>query len=110
MKAIQWSMTIPTEKQEDFVKYSQNVLKPTWQRFGCKRYECHKVVGEKIIPKQIAENDKFIERLYFEDDFDVVGFFSAVKKDENANKISRSYEELFGARDIELRVLLSVSE
>jgi len=98
-------MTIPSEKQKEFIKYSQKVLAPTWVKFGCLKYELHKVEENKTVERQLIEKNRFIERLYFADDFDVSGFFESVRKNEEAFRISKSYEDKFGAKKIVLRIL-----
>ena len=106
MKILQWSMSIPHDKQQDFIKYFYVVLGPTFQGFGAKSHELFQVSEEHIIGKQIVEENRFIERVFFDDDFDIPSYFAKVKENPEAWKLSRSYEEIFGATGIELRVLL----
>jgi hypothetical protein len=83
MKVLQWSMTIPKEKQKEFVK--------------------------EIIGKQVREKDRFIERVYFDDNFNIPSYFTNVKDNPEAWRISRMYDGEFETKDIELRVLNEVS-
>jgi hypothetical protein len=105
MKVLQWSMTIPKEKQKEFVKYFHKTMAPTFQRFGAKKHELYKVVDKEIIGRQTIEENRFIERVFFDDDFHIPNYFSKVKKDSEALKISKSYEKTFKAKNIELRIL-----
>ncbi len=105
MQILQWSMTIPAKKQLEFVKYFQEILGPTFAKFGAKKHELYKVEDKQIISRQIVEKDRFIERVYFEDNFHLPDYFASVKNDPQAFKLSRSYEEVFGAKNIELRIL-----
>lgn len=105
MKILQWSMTIPKEKQEAFIRWFKEVAGPNFAGFGAKKHEIFKVLGTQIIGRQTVEVDKFIERVFFDDDFDVSGYFANVKANPEAWKLSRMYEDEFGAKDIELRVL-----
>jgi len=105
MKILQWSMTIPEEKQEEFVKWFNETAGPILGGFGVKKHEIYKVANREIIDRQTVEKDKFIERIYFDDDFDLPSYFAKVKADPKAWKLSRMYEDKFGAKDIQLRVL-----
>lgn len=109
MKALQWSMTIPKNKQRAFIKWFNDVAGPLFAGYGAKKHELYKVEERRIVGKQIAEKDRFIERVYFDDNFDIPSYFTNVKANLEAWKISRMYEGEFGAKDIELRVLLSSS-
>jgi len=100
-------MTIPKEKQADFVKWFEEVAGPTLGGFGAKKHELFKVMEEQMIGRQLIEKDRFIERVYFDDNFDIPLYFSWVKENSKAWEISRMYEDAFGAKDIELRVLFS---
>ena len=108
MKILQWSMTIPEEKQKDFVTWFNKIAGPTFSKFGAKKHELYKVEGEQVIGRQFIEKDRFIERVYFDDKFNISDYFEAVKQNPQAWKISREYEGKFGATNIELRVLKPV--
>lgn len=101
-------MTIPKEKQSDFVKWFKGTAGPILGRFGAKKHELYKVENKEIVGKQVVEKDRFIERLYFEDNFNISDYFKAVKQNPKAWKISREYQRKFGATDIELRILNSL--
>ena len=98
-------MTIPKNKQVAFVKWFNEVAGPTFEGFGAKKHEIYKVGDKKVTERQKVENNRFIERVYFDDDFDIPSYFAKVKADPEAWKLSRMYEDEFGAMDIELRVL-----
>jgi hypothetical protein len=108
MKVLQWSMTIPRAKQAAFLKWFKEVAGPAFRGFGAKAHEIYRVEHRQIIGRQLLEIDRFIERVYFDDDFDIPVYFSRVREDPKARKLSRQYEEQFGAKDIELRVLSAV--
>lgn len=110
MKILQWSMTIPKEKQKDFLKWFKEVAGPVLGGFGAKGHELYKVEDKQIIGRQFVESDRFIERIYFDDKFNIPDYFDAVKQNPEAWKISREYESKFGATNIELRVLKSVGD
>jgi hypothetical protein len=99
-------MVVPRDKQEDFRKYSVKTLGPTWKKFGCQRYELYKVNDQPFIKRLVLESNRFVEQLMFNDETDIAEFFRKVKNNPDANKISRSYEEIFDATNIELRLLL----
>jgi len=103
MIIIQYTLSIPEKKQAGFIRYSKEVLLPTWKKYGCKRYECVKVEDEKLVDKQIQEQNKFVERLYFGDDFDIRKFYDKARR--NDPEITRAYEKKFNAQQIELRIL-----
>lgn len=105
MKVLQWSMTIPRDKQEEFVKWFHEVAGPTFTRFGAKSHQLYKVEDQEVIGRQFTETNRFIEHVYFDDNFDIPIYFENVRNDANASKLSRMYEEVFEASDIELRVL-----
>jgi hypothetical protein len=108
MKVLQWSMTIPKGKQDDFVNWFRKVAGPTFASFGAKRHEIYKVEDKQIVGRQMVEKNRFIERVCFEDDFNIASYFAKVKADPEAWKLSRMYEDKFGASNIELRVLVGV--
>jgi hypothetical protein len=108
MKALQWTMTTPKNKQKTFIKWFDEIAGPTFAGFGAKKHEIYKIEDNQIVGRQIVEANRFIERVYFEDDFDIPSYFANVKKDSKAWKLSRMYENTFGAKDIELRILISV--
>jgi hypothetical protein len=99
-------MTIPKDKQNKFVSFFNETLGPTFQGFGAKKHELYKVADKPIVGKQLTEENRFIERVYFDEGFDLPTYFARVKENEEAWKLSRSYEEKFGATNIELRVLM----
>ncbi len=108
MKALQWSMTVPKERQKEFVKWFKEVAGPLFSGFGAKKHELYKVEEKELIGKQIREKDRYIEKVYFDDDFDIPSYFINVKADTEARKISRMYEGEFMAKDIELKILNKV--
>ncbi len=93
MKVVQWSMTVSNNLHQEFIEYSQNVLKPTWFKFGAIDYRLFE--GE----------NKFIEQLFFPEDFNPEEFFAKVKSDPKANEVSKSYEQHFQATNIQKEVL-----
>ena len=109
MKALQWTMTIPEDKQAKFVKWFKEIAGPALDGFGAIEHEIYQVADTQIVGRQITEQNKFIERVYFNDDFDIPSYFARVKADPEAWKLSRMYEQEFGATDIELRVLYNMT-
>lgn len=107
MKILQWSMTIPKDKQMAFIEWFENTAGPGLNKFGALDHEIYKVEDKQIVGRQTIETDKFIERVYFKDDFDLSRYFAQVKADPVAREMSRMYEEEFGACDIQLRILVS---
>ena len=105
MKILQWSMTIPKDKQKDFIRWFKEVAGPILGVFGAKKHELHKVEDKQAVGRQLAESDRFVETIYFDDKFNIPDYFEAVKQDPRAWKVSREYEGKFGATNIELRVL-----
>lgn len=108
MKCLQWTMTVPEEKQEDFVKWFKEFSRPILGGFGAIKHELFKVEDKEIVGRQTTEKNKFIERIYFNHNFDISSYFEKVKQDPKAWKLSRMYEEEFGANDIELVILKKV--
>lgn len=104
MLVLQWSMTIPVDKQKDFVKWFHETAGPTFQKFGAKSHKLYKVYDQEVIGRQLVEKDRFIECVYFDDTFDIPNYFERVRNDADANKMSRMYEEVFQASGIELRI------
>jgi len=105
MKVLQWSMTIPKEKQKAFIKWFEKEAGPILGGFGVIRHEFYKVEDKQIVGRQLIEKNRFIERIYFRNDFDIPSYFVKVKASPKAWKLSRMYEENFGAKYIELRIL-----
>ncbi len=91
-------MTIPAVKQLAFEKWFKDVAGPVLGGFGAKKHEIYKTVKE----------NRFVERIYFDDNFDIPSYFAAVKADPEAWEISRMYEGEFGAKDVELKVLKEI--
>lgn len=102
-------MTVPKAKQVDFIKWFKETSGPVLGGFGAIKHELYKVEDKEIVGHQLAEKDRFIERLYFNDNFDIPTYFESVKKDKDAWAISRMYESTFGAHDIELRILSQIA-
>lgn len=107
MKILQWSMTIPINKEPAFIKWFEETAGPTFEGFGAKKHELYKVENKQVVGRQTLEKNRFVERVYFEDNFDLPDYFAKVKNNPEAHKLSRSYEEVFGATNIELRILVS---
>ena len=103
MKIIQYTFSIPKDKQDEFVQYSKDILSPTWTKYGCRRYECVKIEDQKLVEGQNLEQDRFIERLYFDNDFNIQEFYRKARKGDP--DVVRSYEKKFNANNIELRIL-----
>ena len=101
-------MTIPVGKQKEFIKWFKEVAGPTFSSFGARKHEIYKVSDKQIIGRQEIEKDRYIERVYFDDDYDIPSYFAKVKTNKKAWKISRMYEDKYGAKNIELRVLQKV--
>lgn len=108
MKVLQWSMTIPGSKQKEFIEWFKETAEPVLAGFGAQKHEIYRVEDKQVIGRQTVEENRFIERVYFDDDFDIVSYFTKVKKNPEAWKVSRMYEGEFGAKDIELRVLITL--
>lgn len=108
MKILQWSMTIPKDKQDEFIHCFHETLARNFQRFGAVSHELLKVADHEIVGRQLVEKDRFIERVFFDDDFEIPSYFDKVKADPEGYELSRSFEERFGATDVELRVLEEV--
>jgi hypothetical protein len=103
MKIIQWTYTIPKDKQEEFIAYYPKVLSPIWRKHGAKKCELFKVEENELIKTQKTEKDTFQEMLFFDEDFDIKQFFaSALEKDRER---TMDYEKRFGAKNIEFRIL-----
>ncbi len=100
-------MSIPKDRQKDFIDYAKKVLGPTWKKYGCRKHECYQVAEQVVVGKQITEQDKFIERLYFDDDFDIPSFYKITKEKELEK--AKSYKNKFGACRIEVRILNQVA-
>jgi len=102
-------MTIPRNKQKDFLRWFKEVSGPILGGFGAEKHELHKVEEKQVIGRQFVEKDCFIERIYFDNKFNIPDYFKAVKENPKACKLSKKYEEEFGAINIELRILNPVA-
>lgn len=98
-------MTIPEKHQEQFIKWFETSVGPTFKKFGAKKHELYRVQDVEVIGRQKVERNRFIERVYFDDDYELSSYFDGVKADDEAWKISREYEQRFKAEDVVLRVL-----
>lgn len=88
-------MTIPAGMQPAFEKWFKDAAGPVLGGFGAKKHDIYKITKE----------NKYVERIYFDNNFDIPGYFAAVKADPKAWKLSRMYEGKFGAKDVELKTL-----
>ncbi|KKU28576.1 MAG: hypothetical protein UX80_C0004G0018 [Candidatus Amesbacteria bacterium GW2011_GWA2_47_11b] len=95
MQVLQWTMTIPADKQPAFTKWFKEVGGPGLGGFGAIQHELYKMERE----------DKFVERIYFDNDFNIPDYFAQVKANPETWKLSRTYEGEFGATNIELKIL-----
>lgn len=91
-----------TDYLKDTIQYSRDILEFT-KNLNFEQFREDK----QIIGRQLVEKDRFIERIYFEDDFNIPTYFAKVKANPKAWKLSRMYESKFRAKDIKLRVLKS---
>lgn len=105
MKALQWSMTIPQNKQGAFLKWFNEIAGPQLNGFGAVKHEIYQVTDKPVIGHQTVEENRFIERVYFEDSFNISEYFARVKAAPAAWALSRMYEKDFGATNIELRII-----
>ena len=64
MKVLQWSITIPEEKQAEFVKWFKNIAGPTFAKFGAVGHEIYQVEDKPVIGRQLTEKNRFIERVF----------------------------------------------
>ena len=110
MKALQWSMTIPAEKETAFIKWFKEIAGPAFAKFVASKHELYKVENNNIVGRQLTEEQRFIERVYFEDNFSIPDYFITVKKDPEAGNLSRMYENEFQAHDLELRIINSIAD
>ena len=105
MKALQWTMIIPKEKQDKFIGWFNKTAGPGLGKFGALKHELYKVSDKAIVGRQKIEKDKYIERIYFEDKFSIPDYFIAVKNDPKAWRLSRMFEDNFGAKNVGLNIL-----
>jgi hypothetical protein len=105
METIQWTMTIPKDKQKSFIKFYGEIMRPTWLKFGASRCELFKTYREKILGKNSFLEEQFVEMLYLEEGITAQDFFERVKAAPKAWEISRQYENKFGAKSIIMKVL-----
>ena len=106
MKILEWSMTIPKSKQESFVKWFNEVSKDAFSCFGAKKHELYKIEDKEVLGIQTIEKNRFVERIYFDNEYDFTNFFRRVKSNPVTRHLSRMYEEDYGATNIQLRVLV----
>ena len=107
MIIIQYTLSIPKDSQAEFIQYSKDVLAPTWKKYGCIRYECAQIEEQQIVGRQVIESGRYVERLYFNDDFDILNFYHTTR--EQVPEVTKAYETQFGAHHIELRILRQLS-
>lgn len=105
MEAIQWTMAIPKDKQNKFVRYYDQTMRPTWIRFGATKCELFKTFREKVAGENNFPEEQFVEILYLQKGLTAKDFFEKVKASSDAWEISRQYEKQFGAKDIVMKVL-----
>lgn len=103
-------MTIPKEKQMKFITWFAEIAGPILGGFGANKHELYKVESKQTVGRQLVENNRFIERIYFDDKFNISSYLEAVEQNPKAWKVSREYEEKFDATNIELRVLRSICD
>lgn len=108
MKALQWTMTIPKAKETAFLKWFDKIAGPIFRGFGAVKHELYRVEDKQITKRQVVEEGRFIERVYFNDGFNIQSFFDRVKADPEVWEQSRKFESEFGATKIELRVINDV--
>jgi hypothetical protein len=108
MEVLQWTMSIPRDKQDEFVRFYDQTMRPTWLKFGATKCELFKTFREKVAGQNSLPEDQFVEMLYLEQGLTAEDFFNKVKAVPEAWEISRQYEKRFGAKDIVMRVLQNV--
>jgi len=108
MEILQWTMSIPKDKQEEFVEFYNQRMRPMWLNYGATKAELLKTSREEIAGQNNFPDDQFVERLYLEEGLTAEEFFNKVKAVPEAWEISRQYEKKFGAKDIVMKILRSV--
>jgi len=108
MEVLQWTMTIPKNKQDEFVSFYNQTMRPTWIKFGATKCELLKTFRKKVVGENDFLEEQFVETLYLKKGLTAEGFFEAVKAVPEAWEISRQYEKQFGAKDIVMKVLKGV--
>jgi hypothetical protein len=101
-------MIIPKDKQDEFVRYYDQIMRPTWIKFGATKCELFKSFREKVAGENNFPEEQFVEILYLQEDLTAKDFFGKVKASPEAWGISRRYEKQFGAKDIVMKVLRKV--
>jgi len=79
METIQWTMTIPKDKQNEFVRYYDRTMRPTWIKFGATKCEFFKTFREKVAGENSFPEEQFVEILYLQEGLTAKGFFKKPK-------------------------------
>jgi quinol monooxygenase YgiN len=110
MIIAQWTFKIPKNRLEDFLKYSRKKIKPFWESHGCKFYSVYQTTNKKLFPYQIMEDESSVtEHLVFGNIEDFEKFIKFVRENKEASEIAESYEKLFSATEIKLKLLKRVT-
>lgn len=101
-------MSIPKDKQDEFVRFYNQTMRPAWLKFGATKCEIFKTFRERAAGEDDFPENQFVEMLYLEEGLTAKEFFNKVKAVPEVWEISRQYEKRFGAKDIIMRVLQNV--
>jgi len=108
MEALQWTMTIPQDKQSAFISFYNQTIRSTWLKFGAIKCELFKTLREKVTKDNYFPEEQFVETIYLKEGLTAKEFFEQVKANPEAWEISRQYEKQFDARDIVMKVLINI--
>jgi hypothetical protein len=105
MILVQFSFEAPHEKIQEFIQYSRDVLKKTWESYRCNSYAAYRSVSRRIRSDQIVNKNEVIEELIFDSVDDVARFFDPSNLKPNDVQVAESYKKRFHVRKMRCRIL-----
>jgi hypothetical protein len=97
MIQAEWSCEISQGKLKNFINFAKKSLKPFYESSGCKNYELYLPLktDKQFFPYQISEENRYIERLIFNNFKDFENLYDIIEKDPKAQEIVGKYSREF---------------
>jgi len=108
MIILQFSFDLPENRIQEFLEYSSNVLRRTWEGLGCRSYTAYRSVSERIRRDQVIRDNEIVEQLVFESMKDVKRFLDEANLKPEETEAAESYGKIFHAANLQCRILEEV--
>ncbi len=111
MIIAEWSVNVPKEKMEEFLRHSKEVLKPFWESHGTSSYSAYRCIPDKRYFSYQEEHDenRIVEHYCFDDIKDFERFLETSHTEGTEEYEMQSlYMGRFHVTDVVFRIYKSI--